>query len=165
MPRATLATTRALSCANAPAGFLQYAYDIGRYDHLNFAIILLAFAAFHSGRYPLTGLLLGLGLLHHEAILFYAAPGFAAAAIAARKSTAQILWVAVPSMILALALAISGDISAEAGALLNDQITTGLNAFDRGVFEYQLWLPWHQYDLRVLLPVSAGVSGRPLPRQ
>ena len=58
----------------SPFLVLQAGYDVGRYDLLNLLFLMLSMVFVHRGYYYPTLLLTTLGLLNHEAYLFYGVP-------------------------------------------------------------------------------------------
>ncbi len=58
----------------APTGFMQLGFDLGRYDHLNLILVVLALICVGRQRPLLAGLLLFVAVLNHEAVVVYGIP-------------------------------------------------------------------------------------------
>ena len=52
----------------------QWSYDTGRFDHINFLIVIILCSAQLNKKFFIVGLLLSIGVLIHEAIVFYGVP-------------------------------------------------------------------------------------------
>ncbi len=91
-------TLMAIALIFSPAGFMQFGFDAGRLDHINFLLIIFALWAIKTLQIALAGLVAGLCVLVHEAALFFALPLIAA--YAGRSGGMQaLLAVSTPALI------------------------------------------------------------------
>lgn len=129
----------------SPVGFVQMGYDSGRLDHFNLLLMAAAFGFIASGRYVLAALALAIGLLIHEAIVFFALPLICAIALHGRRTlvapASEMIrgLVALVPVGIALALLVAkGNAPAHVEALLPPELSLGAYPWSRAVLEPQL---------------------------
>ena len=131
----------------SPVGAMQWAYDLGRFDHLNFLLLAGAVGAVRHQRYGLAGLCLGAGVLVHEALVIYGVPAFAVWALARRMPFPQILLLLTPAIVFAGLIGLYGDGPADMASRMDAAVIAGVGVWSRDVVEYQLWLNPAQYAI------------------
>tara|TARA_B100000242_G_C43036824_1_gene483386 strand:- start:62 stop:1159 length:1098 start_codon:yes stop_codon:yes gene_type:complete len=113
-----------------PCGLLQAAYDVGRYDHLNFIILALTLFLVEYQQFRFVSILLTLSLLVHENALFYIHPlVFSLSFNKFTKVFLNSLKLFFPSIVVAILLFTFGDKQVE----LPEQLSVG-NIWGDGVY-------------------------------
>ena len=119
----------------SPIGIMQYAYDVGRYDHFNYLVIAGIIACLMGGRFALASLIMTAGILLHEAVFFYALPLMIAAIWLKRKPLAEAALLAVGPVAAMALVVLFGNASAELMARLPAAISGGAEVWGRSILE------------------------------
>ncbi|MGC6328490.1 hypothetical protein [Rhizorhabdus sp. FW153] len=132
----------------SPAGLMEIAHDIGRYDALNIALLLVAVALVLNGRPRLAGLIFGIAGLVHEAVFFYGVGPLAVALFATRSRPADMVACLLPGALALGAVGLWGNLDAAQLALLDARPGSGTTVWSRGVIEVPIALkPYEQAAL------------------
>lgn len=124
----------------SPVGVMQYSYDPGRFDHINFALIALATALLLNRRNLAAGAVVAIGVLVHEAVFVYAFPLLVAMALALGSGTWEararsvVLFGIVP-LAAAVSVALFGNTDVNPAAVLPPTVLQGAEVWQRGVLE------------------------------
>lgn len=119
----------------SPLGFMQYAYDVGRYDHFNYLVVAGIVACLANRRLGVASATLAAGVLLHEAVFFYALPLVLAAVWTEKVSLAKAAALAVAPVAAMALVVLFGNASAEAMATLPAAVSGGAEVWERGIFE------------------------------
>lgn len=145
----------------SPVGFMQMAYDIGRPDHLNYLLVLIAALLGLKQKLFFASLVIAVGILIHEGIFFYGLPIVLMAATVSGFSIGRIATlVALPCIAIA-AVVLFGNADPELLAKLPGAITGSVHVWSRGVLEPNLELDaenWMLLVLYVTLPFALCIS-------
>lgn len=132
----------------SPAGLMEIAHDIGRYDALNMVLLLIAVALVLKGRPHLAGVLFGIAGLVHEAVFFYGAGPLAVALFATRARPVDMVACLVPGALALAAVGLWGNLDPAQLALLDARPGSGTTVWSRGVIEVPIALkPYEQAAL------------------
>lgn len=124
----------------SPAGLMEIAHDIGRYDALNMVLLLVAVALVLKARPRLAGLLFGVAGLVHEAVFFYGVGPLAVALFATRARPADMAACLLPGALALGAVGLWGNLDSAQLALLDARPGSGTTVWSRGVIEVPIAL-------------------------
>jgi len=114
---------------------MQYAYDVGRYDHFNY-LILASIVWFTARRQPMyASVALTAGILVHEAIFFYAMPLIILAITAERESLLKMSLMMCGPVIALACVIFWGNADPATLASLPKAVSGGVQVWERGVLE------------------------------
>lgn len=132
----------------SPAGLMEIAHDIGRYDAPNILLLSIAVALVLKGRPRLAGLLFAVAGLVHEAVFFYGAGPLAVALFATRARAVDMAACLVPGALALGAVGLWGNLDPAQLALLDARPGSGTTVWSRGVIEVPIALkPYEQVAL------------------
>ncbi len=132
----------------SPAGLMEIAHDMGRYDALNIALLSIAVALVLKGRPRLAGALFGIAGLVHEAVFFYGVGPLAVALFAVRARPVDMALCLLPGALALGAVGLWGNLDAAQLALLDARPGSGTTVWSRGVIEVPIALkPYEQAAL------------------
>ena len=124
----------------SPAGLMEIAHDIGRYDALNIALLLVAVALVLRGRPRLAGLVFGIAGLVHEAVFFYGGGPLAVALFATRARPVDMAACLLPGALALGAVGLWGNLEPAQLAVLDARPGSGTTVWSRGVIEVPIAL-------------------------
>ncbi|MDX1489001.1 MAG: hypothetical protein R3268_12410 [Acidiferrobacterales bacterium] len=131
--------------AISPVGLAQFAYDVGRLDHLNYILLVVCIVAIAQGKFILSGFLGAVAILIHEAFFLYGAPVLIAFAIS-RKTDLRRFYAFVFTMLYAAGLVFSfGNSTVPLDQILSEEASIGSEVWDRGIFLSNLPLSVYEY--------------------
>lgn len=131
----------------SPVGFMQMSYDIGRYDHLNFVLLIFAMYAILEKQIFLGGIILAIGVFNHEAIFFFGVPVAFAAASLTLHDFRKALSALVPPVFAIAYILFFGNLDADISLLLSSDVADGAKVWSRGVFQPNFNLSLESYLL------------------
>ncbi len=129
----------------SPVGFQQFAWDIGRYDHLNIILLILTCWLVMEGRYRLASALFAIGLLVHEAFFFFAAGPIIVALFARQAGPRDFALCGIPATLAMVAVSLWGNMTPGELALLDSKPGAGTFFWSRGVYDPPMVaLAWYE---------------------
>lgn len=131
----------------APAGFMQFSYDVARYDHANYLIVFLALWLAAWGRPYWAGIAMAAGVLVHEAMFFYGLPVLVVLALLRAAPRREIALSLVPAVAAMALIALFGNIDADLAVVLGPDRAGGAEAWQRVVLEPASHLGFSDYAL------------------
>ena len=141
--------------AISPVGISQFAYDVGRLDHLNYILLIACIVAIARRRLVLSGLLAALAILIHEAFFIYGAPVIVAYTMS-RQVDPRKLYVFVFALLYAAGLVFSfGNSDVPLNQILSNEASIGAEVWDRGIFLGNLPLSVYEYLIVIPYIISA----------
>ena len=144
----------------SPLGVMQLSYDAGRFDHVNIILVLLSLVLVLRGFDLVAGILLGIGVLVHEAVFVFGLPVLLAICIATHRDdrlagtlTALLKLAVIPSA-CALAVAVLGNSNVDFASVLPAGFDGGQEVWHRGLFELPTTLGPVQYAIVAFYAVT-----------
>ncbi|WP_316155527.1 hypothetical protein [Cupriavidus sp. BIC8F] len=135
----------------SPVGIMQLSYDAGRFDHVNMILVMASLVLMLKGHNVLAGVLLGLGVLVHEAVFVFGLPVLLAIGVATNKHkpifniAGALLKPAVIPSVCAISVAILGNSDVSFAAALPPGFDRGSMVWQRGLLEPATNLSLIQY--------------------
>lgn len=135
----------------APTGVLQLSFDITRYDHLNFLLVIPALLLVWQKRPLAAGLVMLAAVLNHEAVVVYGLPVVLAYG-AARFQGDGLFWrkiglLAAPPVLGAILVLLIGGSETAPATILPPEVSLASSVWSRSVIEPALFLRKYQYLL------------------
>ena len=139
----------------SPLGAMQFAYDTGRYDHVNFLLAAYALVLLVRHKTLLAGTIVAIGVLVHEAVFVFGFPVLLAASIAInnedpddkRKFANSLVFASLPVLAAAL-VTVYGNANVDLTSVLAPGMAQGSGVWSRGILlPKQLQLGALQYPV------------------
>jgi uncharacterized protein (TIRG00374 family) len=157
----TLAKLVRTAIVISPLGVMQYSYDTGRFDHINFALIAIAMWLLLNRRNLSAGVVLSIGILVHEAVFVFAYPLLLAMALALGKGSGSLRerWPAVVAfailpLVAAGAVAMFGNAEIDPALILPATVVEGADVWQRGILKPAAELSWSQFAFLMFYVVA-----------
>ena len=132
----------------SPAGFVELAHDIGRYDAINILIIVVSVAAIVRGHVGVAAIAFAVAVLIHEAVFFYGLGPLAVALFATRSRRVDFVACLAPAAVVLAAIGLWGNLSPTELQLLDARPGTGTTVWSRGMIEIPIELK--SYEIAAL---------------
>ena len=135
----------------SPVGIMQFSLDAGRLDHATIILSVISLVLIVHNKNYSASILLGLGMLTHEAIFFFAFPVLFAICISISKKSPIAVRIkksltlgSLPIFTMAL-VAIYGLSDVDISTILPPEFSKGKSAWQRGVLQPSIELSFIQY--------------------
>jgi hypothetical protein len=133
----------------APTGFMQLSIDITRYDHLSFLLVVLALLLVWKHHAIGAGLVLGLAVLNHEAVVIWGVPVVLAYGLKS-LCNAGVDWrkmalLSGPAILVAIMVLLFGGAEIDPASVLDARVSLAASVWSRGIVEPELFFRKYQY--------------------
>ena len=118
----------------SPLGITQVAYDVGRFDHLNYLILVLCIILIAKQKLILAGFAAAFGILVHEAFFIYGVPIMIAYAVSKREEPWRFYVLLFTVLYCAVIVLFYGNASVAPDSILSEDVTFGMEVWSRGLF-------------------------------
>lgn len=138
----------------APFGFMAFADDLGRYDHVNLVLVFAGAMCALRQRYWLAGALLGAATLVHEAAMFFGSGPMLAVLFANRARKRDAIIALAPGALAIAAVTLWGNMSPDELALLASRPGVDTSVWTRGAFTTPVGRPFWWEAIALLFYAS-----------
>jgi hypothetical protein len=133
----------------APTGFMQFGFDITRYDHFGMVLVIAALFLVAKHRMITAGLVLGLAVLNHEAVVIWGVPVVLAYGYqhlnAGKPRIMKVVALASPAVLAAIGVLLFGGAEIDPATVLSDKVSLATSVWSRGLVEPALFFRKYQY--------------------